>query len=78
VSAPGKRRTDVTRQAGTYGHVVDHFALGILTARAGVALFFCKQFEQQHEDRIKNLVLRFKNSNQNNRVLRGIAYNLNI
>jgi hypothetical protein len=34
---------------------------------------------QQHEDSVKNLVLRFKNSNQNNIVfLMGIAYYLNI
>ena len=37
-----------------------------------------KVSRQQHEERIKNLVLRFKNSNQNNiEFLRGIAYNLN-
>lgn len=37
-----------------------------------------KLSRKQHEERIKNIVLRFKNSDQNNiDFLRGIAYNLN-
>ena len=37
-----------------------------------------KVSRKQHEERIKNLVLRFKDSDQNSiEFLRGIAYNLN-
>lgn len=42
VSAAGKRRAKVPGQAGAHRHVVDHLALGVLAARAGVTLGLCE------------------------------------
>lgn len=43
VTAPGQRRAPVTRQTGADRHLVDHFALGVLPARARLTCGFCVQ-----------------------------------
>lgn len=41
-TATGKRRTEETRQTAAHRDVAEHLTLGVLTARAGMAQFFCK------------------------------------